>query len=158
MAIERSRPFGSTMERWQPFRALSDVQAEMNRLFDNVFASPTTTASGERMWAPRCDMWETRDEVVISFELPGVGEKDVTLSITGDLLTVNGERRFAAEQVTDEAWHRLERAYGRFERTLELPMPVQPDKVSATYRDGVLVVTLPKAEDVKSKEIKINIL
>jgi HSP20 family protein len=158
MAIERWRPFGSTMERWQPFCALSDVQAEMNRLFDSVFASPATTASGERMWVPRCDMWETRDEVVISFELPGVSEKDVALSITGDLLTVKGERRFATEQVTDEAWHRLERAYGQFERTLELPMPVQPDRVSATYRDGVLVVTLPKAEDVKSKEIKINIL
>lgn len=158
MAIERWRPFGSTMERWQPFRTLSDVQAEMNRLFESVFGHPGTVASAERIWVPLCDMWETKDEVVLSFELPGISEKDVNLSITGELLTVKGERRFAEANVQDESWHRLERAYGKFERTLQLPMAVQADKVKATYRDGVLTVKLPKAEEGKAKEIKIDIV
>jgi HSP20 family protein len=146
------------MERWQPFRNLSEVQAEMNRLFDSVFGHPAAAPSGERMWIPLCDMWETKDEVVLAFEVPGVSEKDVSLSITGGLLTLRGERRFAQEAVKDESWHRVERAYGKFERTLELPIPVQADKVKATYRDGLLTVRLPKAEEVKPKEIKIDIL
>jgi HSP20 family protein len=146
------------VERWQPFRTISDIQSEMNRLFDSVFGHPATMPSGERMWIPLCDMWETRDEVALCFELPGVSEKDVSVSITGDLLTVKGERRFAHEDVKSDDWHRLERAYGKFERTVQLPMPVQANKVKATYRDGLLTVTLPKAEEVKPKEIKIDIL
>lgn len=155
MAIERWRPFG-TMERWHPFRQLSEMQAEMNRLFDNVFGSPAATAS-ERFWAPICDMWETKDDVVVALDLPGVNEKDVSVSITGDLLSVKGERRHQQE-VSEDGYHRLERAYGRFERAIQLPVPCQPDKVKATYRDGVLTVTLPKAEQVRAKEIKVEAL
>jgi HSP20 family protein len=130
----------------------------MNRLFDTVFGPPASASSGERIWAPLCDMWETKDEVVLSFELPGVSEKDVNVSITGDLLTVNGERRFQRQDANGESYHRLERAYGKLERTVQLPMAVQPDKVKATYRDGVLTVTLPKADEVKPKEIKIDLV
>lgn len=158
MAIERWRPFGVTMERWQPFCGVSDSRAEVNRLFDNFFGHPATAATGERCWLPLCDMRETRDEVILSFELPGVSEKDVHVSITGDLLTVTGERRFAQDDVKDEHWHRLERTYGKFERTVQLPMSVQADKVKAAYRDGMLTVRLPKAEEVKPKEIKVDIL
>ena len=77
MAIERWRPFGATMERWQPLWQVSELQAEMNRLFDTVFGPPASVSSGERLWAPLCDMWETKDDVVLSFEPPGVNEKDV---------------------------------------------------------------------------------
>ena len=157
MAIDRWRPFGGTMERWQPVRNLNDIQSEMNRLFDSVFGYPTTVSGSERFWAPLADMYETKDDLVLSFELPGISEKDVNVSITGDLLTVKGERR--AEQTSkDDTYHRLERVYGKFERTVQLPMPVQADKVKATYRDGMLHIQLPKAEEVKPKEIKINIL
>jgi HSP20 family protein len=93
----------------------------------------------------------------VSFELPGVSEKDVNVSITGDLLTVRGERQWQ-EQAKNDNYHRLERMYGKFERSVQLPFPVQANKVKATYRDGVLVVTLPKAEEVKPREIKIDIL
>ena len=86
-----------------------------------------------------------------------MSEKDVSVSITGDLLTVKGERRFNQE-LKQENSHRLERAYGKFERTVQLPIPVQPEKVKATYREGVLTVKLPKADEVKPKEIKIDIL
>jgi HSP20 family protein len=156
MAIERWRPFGTT-ERWHPLRQFSDLQGEVNRLFDSVFGPPATLSTGERIWAPLCDMWETKDEVVVAFEVPGMTEKDINVSITGDMLNVKGERRYQNEQ-KEESYHRLERAYGKFERTVQLPVAVQPDKVRATYREGLLTITLPKAEEVKSKEIKVEIL
>jgi len=138
---------------------MSDIQGEVNRLFDSVFGRPTAaaTGSGLRMWAPVLDMHETTDDLVLNFELPGVSEKDVSLSITGDLLTLKGERRFNND-VKDDSYHHVERAYGKFERSVQLPMAVQAQKVKATYRDGVLEVRLPKAEEVKPKEIKIEIV
>jgi HSP20 family protein len=102
-------------------------------------------------------MHETKDDLVLSFELPGVSEKDVSLSIMGDLLTVRGERNFNRDS-KDESVHHVERVYGKFERSVQLPMPVQAEKVKATYRDGVLEVKLPKVEEVKPKAIKIDIM
>jgi HSP20 family protein len=157
MAIERWRPFVS-MERWDPFRNMNDIQGEVNRLFDSFLGRPTTSANGSavRSWAPVLDMRETKDDVVLTFELPGISEKDVSLSITGDLLTVRGERTFNRDS-KDEGVHHVERVYGKFERSVQLTMPVQADKVKATYRDGVLEVKLPKVEEVKPKEIKIEV-
>ena len=145
------------LERWDPFRNMSDVQGEVSRLFDTFFGRPTVGGNGPspRMWVPVLDMYETKDDLVVSFELPGVSEKDVSLSITGDLLTLKGERAFNRD-VTDDGYQHVERAYGKFERTVQLPMPVQADKVKATYRDGVLEVRLPKTEEVKPREIKIE--
>lgn len=158
MALERWRPF-ETVERWEPFRNVSEIQGEMNRLFDSFFGRPISgaVAAGTRAWAPVFDMYETKDELVLTVELPGVREEDVSLSITGDVLTVKGERAFDQEQ-KDENYVHVERVYGKFERSIQLPMPVQADRVKATYRDGVLEVKLPKAEEVKPKEIKIDIL
>jgi len=123
MAIERWRPFVS-VERWDPFRNMSDIQGEVNRLFDSFLGRPTAAspASGVRMWAPVLDMHETKDDLVLNFELPGVREKDVSLSITGDLLTVRGERGFDRD-TKDETTHHIERVYGKFERSVQLPMP-----------------------------------
>jgi HSP20 family protein len=126
----------------------------MNRLFDGIFGRPVV-ATSERMWLPPCDMSETKDDLNVTFELPGVSEKDVTVSIMGDVLTLKGERK-SEKELKDESYHQLERVYGRFERSVPLPVAIQADKVKATYRDGVLEVKLPKAEEVKSKEIKIN--
>ena len=155
MAMERWRPFG-TMEHWDPFRGMGDIQTEVNRLFDNWSGRP---ASGERMWLPAVDVHETKDEFVLTLDIPGVTEKDVHLSITGDMLTIKGERRFEREaEGNGNTYHRVERLYGKFERSVQLPTMVQTDKVKATYRDGVLTVTLPKAEEVKPREIKIDLL
>jgi len=156
MAIERRRPFGTFMDRREPFR---DIQGEMNRLFDSFFGRPLATATGteSRVWMPVVDMYETKDELILNFELPGVREKEVSLSITGDLLTVRGERQFN-QQLNDDHYYHMERAYGKFERTVQLPMPVQTGRVTASYRDGVLEVKLPKAEEVRPKEIKIDVL
>ena len=147
IAIERWRPFGSAV-RWD---------SEVNRLFDSFFGRPVATSNGERMWAPALDMYETKDEIVLNFELPGVREKDVTLSIMGEVLTLKGERAFDRD-VKDESYHHTERVFGKFERSVQLPMEVQAEKVQATYRDGMLEVKLPKAEEVKPREIKINIV
>jgi HSP20 family protein len=154
MAIERWRPFGALMER-DPFR---DIQSEMNRLFDNFLGRPTATATGtgSRVWMPVVDMYDTNDDLVLNFELPGVREKDISLSITGDVLTVKGERQFD-QQLSDDHYVHTERAYGKFERSIRLPTPVQAGRVRATYRDGVLEVSLPKAEEVRPKEIKIDV-
>lgn len=155
MAIERWRPFVS-VERWDPFRNMSDMQGEVNRLFDSFLGRPAT-GSQARTWAPVLDIHETKDDLVLNFELPGVTDKDVSLTITGDLLTLKGERA-TNRDVKDESPYHVERVYGKFERSVQLPMPVQADKVKATYRDGVLEVKLPKVEEVKPKEIKIDII
>ena len=154
MAIERWRPFGTLMDR-DPFR---DIQSEMNRLFDRLLGRPLTTARGtdRHNWMPVVDMYETSDNLVVNFELPGVPEKEVSLSITGDLLTVKGEREFN-HQPSDDNYLHMERVYGKFERSIRLPMPIQADRVSATYRDGVLEVRLPKTDEGRPKEIKIDV-
>ncbi len=157
MAIERWRPFGSTLDLWDPFRGLGDIQTEMNRLFDGFFGRLTSLGVSERVWAPAMDMYETKDDLVVTCELPGVEEKQVRVSITNDVPTIRGERA-QQQQPKDQNYRRLERCYGKFERSLSLPMPVQTDKVKATYRGGVLEIKLPKAEAVKPKEIKIDIL
>jgi len=154
--IARWGPYGTAVDRWEPFRDLDGIQGEMNRLFDSFFERPATVAAAECMWAPLTDMYETKDDLIVTFEVPGVSEKDVNVSITGDVLTVKGERRFERD-VKDEGYHRLERVYGKFERSMPLPIAVQPDKVKATYRDGVLEIRLPKVEEVKPKEIKIDV-
>jgi HSP20 family protein len=144
------------IERWRPFGSVAQWDSDVNRLFDNFFGKPVATSNGERMWAPALDMYETKDEIVLNFELPGVRDKDVTLSIMGDVLTLKGERTFDRD-VKDEGYHHTERVYGKFERSVQLPMEVQAEKVQATYRDGMLEVKLPKAEEVKPREIKINV-
>jgi HSP20 family protein len=156
MAMERWRPFGS-VDRWEPFRNLVDIQGEVNRLLDTFVGRPVTGTTGQgRTWLPAVDMHETKDDLVLRMEVPGVREKDVTVSITGDLLTIKGERRWDDES-KDQKFLHVERVYGHFERLIQLPMAVQPDKVRASYRDGVLEVTLPKAEELKPREIKIDI-
>lgn len=157
MAIVRWRPFSQVVDRWEPFRDATDIQTEMNRLFDSFFGRPAQMAPTERAWAPMVDMYETKDELMVTAELPGVNEKEVHLSITGDVLTLRGERAHSQE-VKQDSYYRGERWYGRFERSLPLPIPVQADKVKATYRDGVLTIKLPKAEEIKPKEIKIDVL
>jgi HSP20 family protein len=101
-------------------------------------------------------MFETKDELVITADLPGLNEKDLHLSITGDMLTLRGERQWN-QQVKQDNYYRGERWFGKFERALPLPIPVQADKVKASNRDGVLTISLPKTEEIKPKQIKIDV-
>ena len=153
MTVVRWRPVNQSVGRWDPFREVGDLQSEMNRMFDGFFGG--SVAGLDRVWAPAVDMFETKDDLMVRAELPGMTEKDVELSITGDVLTLRGERGAAADG--QESVHRSERWYGKFERSLTLPIPIQADKVKATYRDGVLTIQLPKAEEVKPRTIKIDV-
>ena len=156
MALERWRPMGNS-DRWEPFRNVSDIQGEVNRLFDNFLGRPVAGAARERLWMPPIDMTETEDELLVTVEVPGVQEKDVTVSISGDFLSVKGQRR--PQQGTGDAQPLYgERVYGQFERLIQLPLTVQSDKVKATYRDGVLHISLPKSDDLKPRQIRIDTL
>jgi HSP20 family protein len=157
MAMLRWRPVGS-VERWEPFRNLVDIQSEVNHLLD-TFAGrqPVGAIQQSRSWQPAVDMHEAKDSFVLRVELPGVRDKDVAVSITGDLLTIKGERRWD-DDLKDQKFLHVERVYGQFERLIQLPMAVQADKVKASYRDGVLEITLPKVEELKPRDIKIDTL
>jgi HSP20 family protein len=154
MGVERWRPF--RFERLDPFRDLLEMQSEMSRAMDQYYGRQTRPGAVDRVWAPAIDIYETKDDLVVSAELPGVKEKDIKLSIVGDMLSLRGER-MADQQVRDEQYHRIERWSGGFERHIQLPIPVQADRVRASYRDGVLEIRLPKVEAIKPREIKIEV-
>jgi HSP20 family protein len=111
----------------------------------------------DRAWAPLMDMYETGDDLVLVAELPGVKEKDIRLAVTGDVLTVRGERGSDDTASAASSQYRSERWFGKFERAVALPIPVQADRIKATYREGLLTVRLPKAEEIKPREIRINV-
>src|SRR3989475_6148650 len=135
MAMERWRPLGlSTRDGGEPFR-VSDIQTEVNRLFENVLGRPASLPG--HVWVPPVDMYATKDDLILTLELPGVSEKDVTVTITGDLLTVKGERRFEQQAKQQDLLH-VVRTYGKFERLVQLPMGVAGDRAKATYRDAGL--------------------
>ena len=127
MAMERWRPFGFA-DRWEPFRNLSDMQGEMNRLFDTFVGRPAVgRCHGRARGCRRSTCHETKDDLVLTVEVPGVSDKDVPVSITGDLLTIKGERRWEQEREGDQdntVLH-VERVYGQFERMIQLPIAVQ---------------------------------
>lgn len=156
MAVMRWRPFNQGFEPWVGARELGDMQSEVNRLLETVFGRTAQGGAQERAWIPAADMHETKDELVIRVDLPGMSEKDVQVSITGDLLSLKGQR-VEPEGMKPEQYFRAERWAGRVERIFQLPIPVQPEGVRASYRDGVLTVTLPKVESIKPKEIKIDV-
>jgi HSP20 family protein len=156
MAVVYWRPFSQALEPWVGARELGNMHSEVNGLLETVFGHSPQDSADERARVS-ADMYATNDELVIRVDLPGMSEKDVQVSITGDLLSLKGQRA-EPKNVKHEQYFRAERWAGGVDRVFQLPIPVQADKVRATYRDGVLTVTLPKVEAVKPKEIKIDVL
>lgn len=144
--------------RWRPTRDLLSIRDEVNRLFDNFFTGLPERRRGllEGEWAPSIDVAETDNEVVVTAELPGVEQDNVDITITDDVLTLKGEKK-EEKEVKEKNYHRIERSYGSFQRSISLPAGVQADKAKATYKDGVLHITVPKVEEAKPKQIKINV-
>jgi HSP20 family protein len=131
---------------WPSFGRLTDWQDELDRLFE----SPLTG------WAPALDVQEDKDNFTIRVELPGLKREDIGVSLQAGALVISGERK--EEKVSEGTEiHRQERFYGKFQRALTLPTPVATDKVKAAYKDGVLTVTLPKAEEAKPKQIDVSV-
>jgi len=142
--------------RWDPFRQLSTLRNEIDRLFEEPFSAP-----GEGMqpfmsgWSPALDVFEDKDNVFVKAELPGMKKEEIEISLHGDVLTLSGERKEEQKYHEGEI-HRSERFVGKFQRTITLPTPVEVDKVKASYKDGILTVTLPKSEEAKPKQIPVK--
>jgi HSP20 family protein len=144
--------------RWDPFREMSTLQDRMNRLFSEAFRrSPVAEEEMvQGAWVPAVDIYETGDSIVIKAELPGISKEDIALEVKNNTLSLKGEKKFEKD-VKEESYHRVERSYGAFQRAFTLPSTVQQDKVKAKFRDGILEITLPKAEEAKPKQIKVDV-
>jgi len=143
----------SNLIRWEPAREMMTLREAMDHLFDDAFTRPLTLRDG---WsAPAIDMYQTDDEIVVKASLPGVKVDEVQINITGEILTLKGETR-QVEEKKDKAWHMREQRWGAFERVVALPTEVVADKAKAEFENGILTITLPKAEEVKPKIINIK--
>lgn len=151
MSLIRWKP---ETELWDPFRSLEDIREEMNRIFDTSLRR--RGSFWETSFTPAMDVVEEKDNFLVKVDLPGLTKDDITVTIHDSYLTIKGERRHEVEKKEANFYHR-ERTFGQFVRTLELPAHVDASKVQATFRDGVLHVTLPKTEEAKPKEIKVNV-
>ena len=141
--------------RWEPLRELTTLQNEMNRLFGTVFDEPAPGNGGTlRRWMPAMDLVETEGHFVLTADLPGLSEEDVNIEVEDRVLTVSGERK-AENTESKDGYHRVERAFGSFSRSLTLPEGVNPDAVSASFDRGVLEVRIPKPEQPKPRKISI---
>lgn len=144
--------------RWTPRRNgndLTSLRTEMDRLFEDFF-TPVPLGGDTSSLMPAVDVEETPESYVFRADLPGVNAKDVKVTVTGDTLTLRGERKREAKQ-HDGTLHRFERVHGTFERSFTLGRPVRADQVRASYRDGVLEVQVPKADEARTREIEVQI-
>lgn len=151
--------------RWNPTRELTtwtselwNMQREINRLFDNFFRGGMQDdgSFGLSYWTPAVDIAEHDNEYVVKVELPGVSKDDVKITLESNILTIRGEKKQDRE-TKEENYHRLERMYGSFQRSFTLPSTVRNDKIDAVYKDGILTITLPKAEEAKPKQIEVKV-
>jgi len=140
---------------WKPMRELGGLRREMDSLWERFFSeSPLERFAGHR-WLPSVDVEETKGNLLVKVELPGLEAKDISISLTDNLLTIRGEKKQESEE-KDATRHVVERYYGAFERSFRLPAGVKDDKVEADFNKGVLTITLPKLATSKRKEIKIK--
>jgi len=145
------------IQKWEPFHELSGFQDEMNQLFEDFFGRvPARRMFSEGSWAPLMDIEETKDEILVKAELPGMRKEEVKIQINNDVLSITGERK-REDEAREKTYHRIERAYGKFQRMIRLPTEVDATKVKATYENGVLTIRLPKSEQSKPKEIAIEV-
>jgi HSP20 family protein len=145
----------NTIARLEPFRGLSTLQDQFNRLFNEQFRTHGEE-SALTTWAPAVDIYETPNELVVKADLPDVNEKDIDVRVENNLLTIHGERKFE-KSVSEENFLRVERAYGSFSRSFSLPNTVNAEAIKADYKNGVLNVTLPKREESKPRQVKVTV-
>jgi HSP20 family protein len=141
--------------RWTPFHDMTLLQSQMNRLFDGPLQGWPSQVDGTCDWVPPADIHETDNDLIITTDLPGVDPKNIDIRVEKNVLSITGERNFERE-VEDKNFHRVEQMYGGFARSFMLSTPVQADKIQATYKDGVLRMSLPKAQQAKRKRIQIG--
>lgn len=142
--------------KYNPWRDMLDLEERVNRMFGDLAPSRTRREDLIGAWEPAVDVYETEKDFVLKAELPEVEEKDVHVSMEGNILTISGERR-KEEEIKEENYHRTERFHGSFCRSFVLPDTVNRENIKATYKQGVMKLTLPKKEAVKPKEIKVEV-
>ena len=142
--------------RWEPFRELAALQNEMGRWM-NQMTGGTTPGNGQSSstWLPAVDVWETENELVLAFDLPGIPEEKVSVELDDNVLTVSGERERTHEHA-DDRFYRYERRFGTFARSVTLQQGVNEEAIQAAYRDGVLEIHVPKPEEQKPKRIQVG--
>jgi HSP20 family protein len=143
----------SNIIRWEPVREMMTLREAMDQLFNDAFTRPVGMKGGSVV--PAIDLYQNNDEVVVKAALPGLKADDVQISVTADVLTLRGEFKQENEQ-KDATYHIREQRYGSFERSVMLPSKVQSDKAKADFENGVLTITLPKAESVKPRTVSIK--
>jgi len=141
---------------WRAFGELSSLRRDMDKLWDRFSGETPFAKTFGETWLPSVDISETKDNFVVKAELPGLEAKDVNVSISGDVLTIKGEKK-TEEEEKDEHYHCVERYSGSFQRVFQLPSGVKTDMIEATFDKGVLIVTLPKVEEARKKEIDIKV-
>ncbi len=145
-----------SLARWDPFRELEALQEDVNRLFQESMARPRRETSAARVWAPPVDVVEDDEKIIVRAEIPGMKKEDIDIELTGDTLTIRGERKLENEE-KKENMVRVERAYGRFQRSFTIGVPVKSNEVKAAYRDGILEITIPKSEEIKPKKVDVSV-
>ena len=143
----------SNLIRWEPAREMMTLREAMDHLFDDAFTRPLSLRDG---WSvPAIDMYQTDNEIVVKAALPGIKADEVQINVTGEVLTLKGEIKHEEEK-SEKAWHIREQRYGSFERSVALPTEVVADKAKAEFENGILTITLPKADEVKPKTITVK--
>jgi HSP20 family protein len=144
----------SNLIRWEPAREMMSLRDAMDRLFDDAFTRPLSLRDGG--WSsPAIDMFQTDDKIIVKAALPGIKADEVQINITGEVLTLKGEMK-QNQEMKEKSWHIREQRFGSFERSIALPTDVVADKAKADFENGILTITLPKAEEVKPKMITVN--
>jgi len=146
----------TSLNRWEPFRASSTLHDQLNRVFTDLLDRSTSRESNLTTWAPAADIYETEHELVVKVDLPDVDPKELDIRVENNLLTIRGERKFESK-VNESNYLRVERSYGSFARSFALANTVNAEAIKADYENGVLALTIPKREEAKPKQIKVNV-
>lgn len=144
----------STLSRWEPFREHFAPEAPFNRMFNELFGR--SQESNLTAWAPAVDILENEHELVVKADLPDVKPEELDIRVENNILTIRGERKFE-KKVDEKNYLRVERSYGSFSRSFSLAKTVNSEAIKADYKDGVLTLTIPKREEAKPKQIKVNV-
>ena len=144
-----------TLNRWEPFRGAATLQEQINRAFGDVLGR-AGEASNLTSWAPAVDIFETEHELVLKADLPDVNPNELDIRVENNILTIRGERKFE-KAVNESNYLRVERSYGTFARSFSLSNTVKSEAIKADYQNGVLKLSIPKREEAKPKQIKVNV-
>jgi len=143
------------MRALAPWRGMDVLRQEMERVFDRFFEPRWDEFEAGGAWAPKLDVSETKDAYMVKAEIPGVDQKDLSVSLQNQILTIKGEKHKEKEE-KDEKYHRVERSWGEFTRAIALPGAADTEKVNATFKEGVLTITLPKTPAAKGTTIPVK--